>query len=313
MSVLPAGDGVLELVQRATTRVVVAAPYIKSHTLRRLIAAIPKTVTTFICVTRWLPEDIASGVCDLEILDDTLAVNGGVLLVHPRLHAKYYAGGDRCLVGSANVTGRALGWHAPANVELLVTLPSSFAGIHEWEVALLESAIPATPELRARLHKESERIKASTTFNLIPEVEGPDEEHTPPLWVPSCPVPDRLWLVYQGVGADRMVSSAYDGAKRDLAVLRPPGGLSQPLFEAYIAGVLKLMPLMVEIGRLAAPGLTDSQALAFLADRLPPSEDVPYEQVWRVLKLWLTHFLPQYYRLETAQEVLVRGKELGRR
>jgi hypothetical protein len=313
MSVLSPGDGVLELVQRATTRVVVAAPYIKSHTLRRLIAALPKGVTTFICVTRWLPEDIASGACDLEILDDIAAANGGVLLVHPRLHAKYYAGGERCLVGSANLTGRGLGWHTPANVELLVSLPSDFSGIRQWEAVLLESAIPATFELREQLRKEADRLKASTAFQSMPEVEGLGEEETPLLWVPSCPAPERLWLVYRGIGADRMVSSAYEAAKNDLAALRPPAGLTQPLFEAYIAGILRLMPLMVEIDKLAASGLTDSQALAFLTDKLPLTQDISHEQVWRVFKAWLTHFFPKSYRLETRQEVLVKGKELSRR
>jgi hypothetical protein len=307
------GDSVLELVQCAATRFLLAAPYIKSHTLRRLIAALPTSVTTFICVTRWLPEDIASGVCDLEILDDIAAVRGGVLLVHPRLHAKYYAGGDRCLVGSANLTGRGLGWHTPSNLELLVSLPSDFIGLPEWETALLDSAVPATPELREQLREEADRLKASTTFHLIPEVEGSDEEETPLLWVPSCPTPDRLWFVYQGIGADRMVSSAYEAAKRDLGALRPPAGLTQPLFEAYIAGILKLMPIMLEIDKLAATGLTDAQALAFLSDKLPPTEHVSHEQVWRVLKRWLTHFFPKSYRLETGQEVLVKGKELSRR
>ena len=59
------------------------APYIKSATTRRLLASIPDTVTELTCVTRWLPEDIASGVCDLEIYDDILNVQGGRLLVHP--------------------------------------------------------------------------------------------------------------------------------------------------------------------------------------------------------------------------------------
>ncbi len=303
----------LELVRRTTTRCVVVAPYIKSHTLRRLIGALPESVTKFICVTRWLPEDIASGVCDLEILDDVATVRGGALLVHPRLHAKYYAGGARCLVGSANLTGRGLGWHTPPNVELLVSLPSDFLGMKEWEAALLESAVPATLELREQLRKEADRLRASTTFHLMPEVEGSDEEEAPPLWTPSCPAPDRLWLVYQGAGADRMVSSAHEAAKKDLGALRPPSGLTQQLFEAYIAGILKLMPLMVEIDKLAASGLTDAQALAFLTEKLPPSQDMTHLQVWRVLKLWLMHFFPNSYRLEIGQEILVKGQELNRR
>jgi phosphatidylserine/phosphatidylglycerophosphate/cardiolipin synthase-like enzyme len=313
MSVVHPGDGLLELVRSATTRIVVAAPYIKSRTLRRLISVLPNSVTTFICVTRWLPEDIASGVCDLEIFDDVLSMKGGVLLVYPHLHAKYYAAGARCLVGSANLTGRGLGWNTPPNIELLVALPADFAGLPEWEAALLESSVVATLELRAQLRKEADRLKAAASFRSPPEVEETDTEEVPALWVPMSPVPERLWLVYQGRGADRMVSSAYEAAQHDLAALRPPDGLTQELFEAYIAGILRQMPLMAEIDRMAAAGMTDSQALAFLTERLPASGDMSHDQAWRVLKLWLMHFFPKSYRLETGQEVLVKGKELSRR
>jgi hypothetical protein len=313
MAVVYPGGGLLELVQGASTRLVVAAPYIKSPALRRLISALPESITSFLCVTRWLPEDIASGVCDLEILDDVSCVKGGVLLVHPHLHAKYYAAGAQCLVGSANLTGRGLGWHSPPNVELLVSLPADFAGLREWEAALIQSAVRATVELRDQLRKEAERLKAANSVSRPPEVEASDAEEYSGLWVPACPVPDRLWLVYQGRGADRMVSSAYESALRDLEALRPPNGLAQPLFEAYVSGILRQMPVMAEIDRLAASGLTDSQALEFLAEHLPPSASTSFEQSWRILKLWLTHFFPTSYRVETGQEILVRGRLLPRR
>ena len=86
----------------ATSRVVIAAPYIISPTIRRLLDAIPDTVSECTCITRWLPEDIASGVCDLEILDDLAQARGGRLLVHPHLHAKYYSNGAQSLVGESD-------------------------------------------------------------------------------------------------------------------------------------------------------------------------------------------------------------------
>lgn len=313
MSVVHPGDSLLELVQGATTRVVVAAPYIKSATLRRIISVLPASVTNFVCVTRWLPEDIASGVCDLEILDDVSGVKGGVLLVHPHLHAKYYASGPKCLVGSANLTRRGLGWHTPPNVELLVALPADLSGLPEWEAALIGSAVRATAELRDQVRREADRLKASNSFRRPPEVDEPDTEDLIALWVPACPVPERLWLVYQGLGSDRMVSSAYEAAQHDLSALRAPLGLSQPLFEAYVAGILRQMPLVAEIDRLASSGLTDSQALEFLAERIPPPSRTSHDQSWRILKLWLTHFLPTSYRVETGQEVLIKGKQLVRR
>ncbi|MFP6740873.1 MAG: hypothetical protein VCD33_04465, partial [Alphaproteobacteria bacterium] len=68
---------------------------------------------------------------------------------------------------------------------------------------------------------------------------------------------------------------------------------------------------MAEIDRLASTGLTDSQACAFLAERLGPNASYPANQAWRVLKAWLVHFFPETYMLETGQEVVVKGKELS--
>lgn len=315
MAVVLPGDGILELVRAANDRVVIAAPYIKSPTLRRLLDAVPETVSECICVTRWLPEDIASGVCDLEILDDLAQARGGRLLVHPHLHAKYYSNGRQSLVGSANLTARGLGWHTPANIELLVALPSDFAGLAEWEQSLLGSAVEATPELRDRIRLQADSLKQAGPLRPVPEVEdGAGEEEGQAIWVPQCPTPDRLWQVYRGRGADTMVSSAFEAAQEDLAALSPPQGLTQDLFTAYVAGILKQMPLLAEIDKLASAGLTDAKAHEFLADRFGSADfEEDYGHVWRVVKLWLVHFFPDSYRLETGQEVLVKGRELPRR
>lgn len=314
MSLVVPGDSVLDLMRSATDSVFIAAPYIKFPTLRKLIAAIPDSVTQLTCVTRWLPEDIAAGVCDIEIFNDVTSKHGGRLLVHPHLHAKYYHSGERCLVGSANLTARGLGWQTPANIELLVALPTDFPGLPEWEAALLDSAILATAELRDRLLQEAEDLKEANAVRRVPEVEEEIANETMVAqWIPGCPVPDRLWHVYRGSGADTMVSSAHEAAQQDLVALAPPHGLTHDIFEAYIAGILKQMPLMAEIDRLASTGLTDTQAHAFLSERLGADTDHPADQAWRVLKLWLVHFFPKAYRLETGQEVLIKGKELTRR
>ena len=315
MAVVLPGDGILELVRVANDRVVIAAPYIKSPTLRRLLGAIPETVSECVCVTRWLPEDIAFGVCDLEILDDLAQARGGRLLVHPHLHAKYYSNGRDSLVGSANLTARGLGWHTPSNVELLVALPAGFAGLAEWEQSLIGSAVQATEELRDRIRRQADALKEDETLRRAPEVEddgATEAEQT--LWVPQCPTPNRLWQVYRGRSADTMVSSAFEAAQEDLAALSPPQGLTQDLFTAYVAGILKQMPLLAEIDKLAAAGLTDTKAHEFLADSFGGTvEEEDHAQVWRVIKLWLVHFFPDSYRLETGQEVLVKGRELPRR
>lgn len=310
MVVVDPGPAVLDLVRSSEARLVVAAPFIKSHALQALIAATPDHVREFTCITRWLPEDIASGVCDIETFED-VSVRGGTLRVHPHLHAKYFSNSRIALVGSANVTGRALGWTTPSNVELLVSLPADFPGLREWEQTLLDSSVQATADLRDCILAEANELKRSRAFSRPPEVEG-DSTSRVDLWVPTCTVPDRLWLIYQGRGAGSTVASAFEAAKSDLGALSPPRGLSEELFEAYIAGILRQMPFFAEIDRLASTGMTDSQAYSFLVERLGECVESP-EHVWRVLKAWLIHFFPESYRLETGQEVLVKGKMISPR
>ena len=312
MSVVQPCDAVTDIIRSACGRVVIAAPYIKSQTLRSLLATLPGTAKELICVTRWLPEDIASGVCDIEIFED-ISTRNGRLLVHPHLHAKFFRAGNRCLVGSANLTGRGLGWKTPANLELLVELPLDFPGLSEWEDALLVSTVPATEELRDHIMREAESLKANHETFRLPEVDqGTEEDRAVSHWIPSCPVPDRLWNVYKGGGTDTMVSSARKAAQHDLAALAPPHGLPERLFDAYIAGILKQMPLVAEIDHLASTGLTDGQAHTFLSERLGTDDPYPSDQAWRVLKAWLVHFFSETYRLETGQEVLVKGGNLPR-
>ena len=303
------GESVLGLLRDAANRVVVVAPYIKASTLRQLLGAIPSSVSECICVTRWLPEDIAAGVCDLDIFDDLEQVPGGYLLVHPHLHAKYYSNGQQTLVGSANLTSRALGWHPTPNIELLVSLPSTVPGLADWEKALLNSAIRATPQLRDQIKKQADELGRDQVFQHAPEVEVSIGEGAV-YWVPQCPVPERLWEVYLGRGTGTMVSSALEAAQEDLTVLAPPKGLDQSLFTAYVSGILKQMPLLTEIDKLASAGLTDAKASEFLADRLSAESPRDYDQIWRVIKDWLVHFLPDTYIREAGQETLVKGRRL---
>ena len=178
---------------------------------------------------------------------------------------------------------------------------------------LLESAIEATELLRQQLRTQAEELKQAVPLPHPPEVEAePREPEALTLWVPQCPVPERLWEVYCGGGADTMVSSAFKAAQDDLAALSPPQGLTEELFNAYVAGILRQMPLLAELDKLAVAGLTDTKAHEFLSNYLAsPRGDInEYVHVWRTSKLWLTYFFPKAYRLETGQEVLVKGRKL---
>ena len=301
---------VTRAIASATGRVVIVAPFIKSYALVKFLSLLPNSIDELTCVSRWLPQDIATGVCDLQILDD-ITTRGGKLLVFPRLHAKYFRLGNCCLVGSANLTGRGFGWRSPVNLELLVQVPENLPGLKVWEQQLLKSGVEATEELREAVRAEAERVDVLgvVASNHQSDQTMEDEVDTRH-WIPACPAPDRLWSIYQGGGLSTMVSSARMAAQTDLAMLDPPKGLNKALFYAFTAGILRQMPLMAEIDRLASMGLTDSQAEKFLKERLNPARSQSPTRAWRTIKSWLIHFYPETYRLETGQEVLVKGRSL---
>ena len=317
VAVVTAGDGVLELVRRARERVVLAAPYVKLNTLRRLLDVLPHTVSECTCITRWLPEDVAAGVSDLGVLDDVAKLEGGRVLVHPHLHAKYYSNGQDAIVGSANLTAQGLGWRSPSNVELMVALPGDFPGLAGWEEKLLGSAVEATDGLRDEIRAQAERLGKQGRIIRPPEV-GPEEMKefggsSGTAWLPTCPVPERLWEVYRGEGRDAMVTSAFEAAQTDLAALSLPQGLNKELFRVFVASVMKQIPLMTEIDKVAARGLTDTEARRFLAEYVSDKDEGDYTHTWRTITSWLLYFFPETYRVETRQEVLVKGRQIPQR
>ena len=109
-------DGLVSLPGDAA-EVVVAAPYIKVDSLRRLLELLSH-LERLTCVTRWQVGDIASGVSDTAVRDLVRSF-GGAFRLHSRLHAKYYRFGDEVLVGSANLTDAGLGLGRLCNLEIL--------------------------------------------------------------------------------------------------------------------------------------------------------------------------------------------------
>ena len=308
------GELVLNVVRAASEDLLIAAPYIKTAALQRVIDSIPSCSVSLTCVTRWLPEDIAAGVSDLDIFEQISNYPNGKLLIHPHLHAKYYRADQRCLIGSANLTNRGLGWVTPPNVELLVELPANFEGLSEWEEGLLGAAIPATQELRDHIRLESDKLLANNArFELPDSKDGGREEQSVSHWVPRCPVPDRLWEVYSGQAHGKMVTRALEAAQMDLAALGVPAGLPKGLFETYVVGILRYMTMFMEIDSLAARALPDNEAHRLLAIHLGGRSPHPPEEMWRIFKTWLTHFFPEEYRLEVGQEVLVKGRDVSHR
>lgn len=300
------GDRLLSVLSGAKTTVRIAAPFIKLHALERTLGALSDDVDV-ICVTRWRPEDIASGVCDLEIFDLIKNRKRSVLLIHPHLHAKFFAADTSCLVGSANLSHTALGWRNPSNLELLIELNTSDHGLESWWSRLQGESIKATDAIRSALEHAAAELRASGKPIPRPEAdEDSVEEET--VWIPECPRWTGLWEVYTG-DEDQLPKSALSSANSDLAVLALPPGLDRTSFEAAVKAAFRSSQIFWEITQLTQIGLSDDFAQALLVEKCGiRSKDTARR--WQYIKQWLSDLYPDEFRVETGHEILIRGRTL---
>jgi hypothetical protein len=117
------------------------------------------------------------------------------------LHAKLYRFDEVILFGSANMTGKALGWKAPANVELLHAPKELKEELLAFERELLNSAIQVDAAYRDSIRAQVDHLLA-TSISIKHVFEA--ETHTVELfWLPICRTPERLWSVYSEPEAAR--------------------------------------------------------------------------------------------------------------
>ncbi|MYD94641.1 MAG: hypothetical protein F4Y02_13330 [Chloroflexi bacterium] len=311
---LPGAD-LTELVSRAERELVIAAPFIKAPVLASLLehaGAVPVT-----CITRWRPEEVAAGVSDLEVSDVLAGRAGSRLLLWPLLHAKYFRADARCLIGSANVTGRALGWSAPPNIELLIDAPATHPRLAAFEQRARAEARPATQEVRTLIGEAAAEIRRERLWPVPPsepradEPPEDDDRHRAPLsghrlWLPSLRQPANLHTAYSG-GLDQLTVVAREAALRDLAVLDPAAGLPAAAFSAVIAAALLQMPMIARIDEFTA----ESQRFGAVRDLIAAETGLPSREAgeaWQTTMRWLLHFIPNRYRrtVPSYSEVFVR-------
>lgn len=305
------GDRVLDLCRQASGEVLVAAPFVKVHALARLLDALPGAVSGFTCVTRWFADEVASGVSDLEVFELLAERPRSRLLLLPTLHAKIFRFGDRCLVGSANITGRALGWTSPPNLELLAEVPSDHPDVTTFLKTLREAASPATAAFMDEVAEAARQLTARGPVSAPPDAAEDPAAPAPRTWLPRCSRPDQLWSVYSDADDKWMlVRSNIQAAEADLKALGVPQGLSRGMFMQHVAARIRAMPLVAEIHEMAAAGIGDREAVALICD-VAPDREIPAGDAWSVLKDWIVHFLPGSYRRAAEGEVFVRGREIG--
>src|SRR5579863_8377363 len=180
------------LCSSAHNELLLTAPFIKCSALARLISVTRPSVYVQV-VTRWLPQDIKSGVSDIEIWDIVKGRPKTRLQLRQDLHAKYYRADDRCLVGSANLTLTAFGLSSAPNLELLIKAAQNSAGLSGFEEQLLAGAVDVDEDLVNLTRIAVSRLPGlSETENAEPL--GPAEPIPLATWVPALRQPEDLFL-----------------------------------------------------------------------------------------------------------------------
>lgn len=240
--------------------------------------------------TRWNAKEVAEGVSDPEILD-ILAARDSALYLNSLLHAKaFIRRGQGALVGSANVTGKGLGFSALGGIELLVSTPENIREIERLMFLLETTSVLASKEIQEQVLEQAKLF--SEGDRNFPAEYGPSPEYV--AWLPSFLSPRALYAVY--IGARKEERDVEELAKPDLDVLNPPDNLSRTQFEAYVGNIL-LQGLPGRIGQELV-GLSTFQAirrLEELGSDAGVTLDDP-EQAWKALAAWLTYFLPSRYK-----------------
>ncbi len=284
----------------------IAAPFIRSEALGRLLDSIPGGVETKI-VTRWRIEDLLAGASDLEVYE--LAEAKGIsIYLCGNLHAKLFAADDTCLVGSANVTGAALGWRPHSNLELLVPISRTAEPVSRLEKQLFDSGVLATSGQRDRFAKLLERLRVSKTS--IPETEDGNSNLLPSDWFPQARNPEELFLAYQG-GTD-FSRPTLNIMREELRKIGAVANLSKEEFRLWIAVKITQTPLVAEvIQRIERYGqISEAEIGNLLTEVGVDANSYQPRDVLEVLERWFTYFLS--IRYETARESvrLIKAKEL---
>ena len=305
------GEKLITAAQAARRDVTLIAPFMKVGALTAILHNVRQDIAVQV-ITRWIPAEIAIGVCDLEIFDVVHARPKANLYIHPLLHAKLYRFDDVAFFGSANLTGKALGWAAPANIELLHTPNDMLSELKAFEADLLRSALNVNAEYRDIIRAQVEKVKSAAI--AAEDVIKTETNGLKLTWLPTCRTPERLWSVYtEGEAARRrMVESAFDAALVDLAALDIASGLPQAQFNQHVAAMLGQMPFIQEIDVAARDGV-NAAAASDLIEGMALGETLPYApaDMWEVLQAWLMHFFPNRYRREAATEVFRQGRVIG--
>lgn len=291
------GNDILALISEAAHDVLIVAPFIKSAPISRLLDVIGSEVEKTI-VTRWRCADVVAGVSDLEVFDIARRYRTELLLCED-LHAKLYAADENCFVGSANVTGVALGWRSPENVELMVPVARADSHVAAFEEDLLRRSRPASKEQHDLLLELIRGVEDAGRKIEFQDGE-PRISVLPTSWVPKARNPEDLHSAYRG--EEDTSFGLFRALKEEVAELGVVEGLSRPAFNAWVGEAISQTPLVRGVtGMIDSEGQVTEEGLGRILDQNGLREvAVDARDLLEVLERWLTEFLSGRY--ETTRD-----------
>lgn len=262
------GD-ILSSVCSGAQHLIIAAPYIKTDALTKVLADV-SPAASLICITRWNLRDFAAGVSDTECRT-IVTERGGSFRLHPSLHAKYYRIDDVILVGSANLTSSAMGWAPHSNLEILCR-PGDDFDAETFQQSLFEGAREIGDEEFA--HWES-----------IAKISVQETDATPRLdaWRPETRDFRHLELSYQDREDEIASFDEQRAAQRDIQALLIPPGLTDKQVRTWASTCLLAAPFTNDVIRLHGTDTTSSSrslAEAYNLEITKARRDIETVQNW---------------------------------
>lgn len=283
------GDHLVGLALQTEISALLVAPFIKVGALKRVVDALEPGIPLTV-VTRWVPEELAAGVSDLEVWEAVQGRQGAMLRLLPGLHAKYFRFDDAALVGSANLTQMALGWTKQPNLELLIELPA--ADFATFEELLARNSFEVDAAAHAAMQVAVNALAADPTSKPLDP--APEPASVQESWFPRSLQVQRLFDCYEG-RRDEVIESVFKDGQLDLTSLAAPGGMNERTFDRFVAARLQQVPAVALIDAASATALDRTSGAHLLVGAGLVSEEEGIA-AWDVISAWLLHFFPHRYR-----------------
>lgn len=290
------GDRIRSLVSGAQNSVEVIAPFIKVGALSTILEAVPTTVPVR-CVTRWLPQEVASGVSDVETLDLLEQRGNAHLSLVDNLHAKLYIADSDCLAGSANATNSGFGDAPDSNIEVLVATTLEDQGVAATLADIGRHERPATRELADQMRVMANYLdqEAHTT-------------HLPAIWLPCSRKPELAHLRYRELYA-RSLPDDLTAAERlvvdDIANMNLAPGLAEREFDSAVRDRLeRIEPASAFLAGTGDALLTFKDTYSFFSAL--DVEGFSEQDLWLTFIEWMAHFYPDRVMKQPMTEMALR-------